>query len=222
MAANVEPVKAIINGKKCVRVLDLAKAWGTSTATILATDKPHAVSDKYIHRVNGCVWCELEGLRKRAEATKNRKSSYISRNILALLDGLEKPETSKPTDLGMADLIADARRTASQALAVAEDNEKRVEKLEKRMDAAQLVVKSAANIAEEASEAVDRVETTAQQSADLAKENADIIRGEIERLTRLSDDVDKAKKKVRALYWTLAAVSALGVAARVVRLLRRR
>lgn len=112
------PVKAIINGKKCVRVLDLAKAWGTSTATILATDKPHAVPAKYIHRLNGLVWCELEGLRQRAEATKNRKSSYISRKILEFLDGLEKPETTapEPTDLGTAALIANARRTAAEAL----------------------------------------------------------------------------------------------------------
>ena len=205
MTLTATPAMKTINGKKCVRVIDLARAWGTTTATILATDKPRAVPEKYIHRLNGRAWCELDGLRKRANAVKDLKSSYISREILAFLDGLEKPTAAKPTasssqatDLGTAALLADARRTASQALAKAENNAKRVEKLEKHMDAAELVVKSAANIAEEASEAVDRlgsvVQQAQQQDADLAKENADIIRGEIERLTKLSEHVDRVEK----------------------------
>lgn len=206
------PAMKIINGKPCVRVLDLANMWHTSTASILATGKPHHIPEEFLRRIDGRVWCQLAGLRYRLKAVK--QDSNLNWCIREFLDTQEEKRTKKTpsqpaaTDLGTADLIADARRTASQALAKAENNEKRVEKLEKQMDAVRSVVKSAANVAEEASEAVDGVEST--------------VCGEMERVTRLYADVDKAKKKVRALDWTLAVVTVLGVAAHVVRLLHRR
>ena len=260
------PAMKTINGKQCVRVLDLAKSWHTSTASILATGKPHHIPAKHIHRIDGYAWCDFAGLRYRVASAK--QGSWISKFIREFLDAQDRAigddaktdveNAEKPTDLGTAALIADARRTASLALAKAENNEKRVETLEKHMDAAESVVRSAANIAEEASEAVDRIGAAAEQkqqeAVDLAKENADIMRGEIERLTRLSDDVDKAEKKAaarhdevmarirqaerqqrdtaariqtleeqaRAVDWTIAAVAMLSVAARFIRLLRRR
>lgn len=266
------PTTAIkyIDGQPFVRVIDLGHAWHTSTSAILATGTCRQIPEEHIRRIDDRVWCSFAGLRYRLKATKN--ANRLTRHIRKFLDSQEEkkptaakptPETTTPaaTDLGTAALIADARHTASQALAKAEeaaktaedgydiactqraranlhdenikintnnisvaleriaalkesdektqkfikaadtnayDNVLRVEALEKSLDAAKLVVKSAANIAEKASEDVDRVESTAQQAADLAQENADIIRGEIERLTRLSDDVDKAKKKAAA------------------------
>lgn len=290
------PAMKIINGKPCVRVIDLAKAWHTSTASILATGKPHHIPEEFLRRIDGRVWCQLAGLRYRLKAVKQDSNlNWCIREFLDTQEEKRTPTAPKPTDLGTAALIADARRTASQALnraneadnfaydanTLAKANDKRIGKLEIRMDsveadvyslkhdtrrdhvarhqsasatvvsdkntgrindlatrvhdldvrakalehdvpqllhamcskervetlekqmgAVKLVVKSTANIAEEASEAVDRigaaVEQQQQQAADLAKENADIIRGEIERLTQLSDDVDKATKKAQA------------------------
>lgn len=279
------PAMKTINGKKCVRVLDLAKKWGTSTATILATDKPNAVPDRYTHRINGRAWCELEGLRLRADAVKDRKSSYISREIIEFLDGLEKPETTaKPTDLDTT--VADARRAAYQALVKAEENANLINETDDaawearriadgnrgsigsllaRMDRVSAELQGNTNLIGEHSQRLDKLENTvnklkscdhvarhqsasatvvsdkntgriqelseiqdrltdvvhanqeritdnatdtyvvnqtankaldtATQAADLAQENADIVAGEIERLTRLAADVDRMKKK---------------------------
>lgn len=251
------PAIRIIDGRPFVRVIDLAHLWNTSTASILATGKPHHVPEEHIRRIDGRVWCSLAGLRYRLRAAK--QGSQLSGFIRGFLDTQEEknPTVAKtepeptPTDLGTAALIADARRTASQALA-------KTETLEKRTDAAESIVKSCANIAEEASEAVDRVGTTAQRAADLAQENADIITVTGDRISlrldRLSEHVDRVEKDAaarhddalarirsaerkqrdnaarigtleehaRAIDWTIAAVAMLGVVGRLIRLLHRR
>lgn len=278
----MNPAMKTINGKTCVRLIDLAHAWDTTTSNILAASKPHHIPGKYVHRVDGCVWCELEGLRYRSTATSK---SRLTRHIVEFLDSLEKktetesakPEPTEPETepIGTAALIADARRTASQALAKAEEAAKtaedgydiasaqraranlhdenikintnnisvaleriaalkesdektqefikdaetnafdyvhRFEALEKSMDAVKLVVKSAANIAEKASEDVDRIGSAAQQaaeqSADLARGNADIVRSEIERLTKQKERID-ALEKHNTVVEALLAISIL-------------
>ena len=318
------PAVQLIDGQPFVRVIDLAHLWNTTTASILATDKPHQVPEEHIRRIDGRVWCSFPGLRYRVQATKqgSQLTSLIREFLESHIEKKPTPEpTPTPTDLGTAALIADARRTASQALAKAEEAAKtaedgydiasaqraranlhdeniktntnnisvaleriaalkesdentqkfikdadtnaydyvhRFEALEKHMDTADLVAKSAANIAEEASEAVDRVKTTAQHAADLAQKNADRITVTGERISlrldRLSEHVDRVEKDAIAsredalqrtrqaerqqrdntariqtlaeyahgLDWTLAAVAVLGVAARMIRLLRRR
>lgn len=192
------PAMKIVNGKQCVRVLDLAKAWGTSTATILATDKPHAVPDRFIHRINGRAWCELEGLRQRADAVKDRKSSYISREIIDFLDSLEKPIEPKPepqaTDLGTAALIADARRTANIAIVKTNENRGILDGTIDAVNGNKVSITDNAASIHVAKDIANKALDTATQAADLAQENADIVSGEIERLTKLSERVDRVEK----------------------------
>ena len=116
------PTIRIIDGIPFVRVIDLAHLWNTSTASILATSKPHHVPEEHIRRIDGRVWCSFAGLRYRLRAAK--QGSQLTRHIREFLDAQaeKKPTaepTPEPTDLGTAALIADARRTASQALAKA-------------------------------------------------------------------------------------------------------
>ena len=64
------PTIRIIDGIPFVRVIDLGHLWNTTTASILATDKPHQVPEEHLRRIDGHVWCSFPGLRYRVQAAK--------------------------------------------------------------------------------------------------------------------------------------------------------
>ena len=244
------PSVRLMDGQPFVRVVDLAHLWDTSTSAILATDKPHQIPEEHIRCIDGRLWCSFQGLRYRLTATST--ASRLTRHIREFLDSQEekKPTAAKPkpepqaTDLGTAALIADARRTASQALAKTQELSGKLD----RLTAAIHVVKQTADTALD----------TATQAADLTQENADIITVTSDRISlrldQLSEHVDHVEKDAiayrgdalqrvrqaereqrgnaarirtleehaRAVDWTLAAVATLAVVGRVIRLLRRR
>lgn len=132
----MNPAMKIINGKQCVRLIDLAHAWDTTTSNILCTSKPYHIPGKYLHRIDGRVWCELEGLRYRSTATKK---SRLTRHIGEFLNSLGKPAEPEPEptetetqamDLGTASLIADAHQLAADSFLKSSDNSEKLRELD--------------------------------------------------------------------------------------------
>ena len=178
------PAMKTINGKTCVRLTDLAHAWDTTTSNILAASKPHHIPGKYLHRIDGRVWCELEGLRYRSTATKK---SRLTRHIMEFLNSLGKPaaESAEPEptgtetqamDLGTAALIADARRTASQALAKAEE---------------------AAETAEDGYDLASRQRARANLHDENIKTNTNNISVALERIAALKESDEKTQEFIK-------------------------
>lgn len=126
---------------------------------------------------------------QRARANLHDENIKINTNSISV--ALERIAALKESDEQTQKFIEDAETNAY-------DYVHRFEALEKSIDDAKLVVKSAANIAEKASEDVDRIESTSQQAADLAQENADIITVTNDRISlrldRLSEHVDHVEK----------------------------
>lgn len=131
------PAMKTINGKKCVRLIDLAKAWDTTTSNILCTSKPYHIPEKYLHRVDGRVWCDVEGLRYRSTATSK---SRLTRHICEFLDSLETPTeptsepaaTTEPAETGSrtAGLVADAHQLAADSFLKASDNSEKLREVD--------------------------------------------------------------------------------------------
>lgn len=123
----MKPAMKTINGKQCVRLIDLAHAWDTTTSNILCTSKPYHIPEKYLHRIDGRIWCELEGLRYRSTATSK---SRLTRHICEFLDSLGKPTEPEPTETRMAKLIADAHQLAADAFLKSSDNSEKFRELD--------------------------------------------------------------------------------------------
>ena len=136
----MNPAMKTINGKQCVRLIDLAHAWDTTTSNILCTSKPYHIPEKYLHRIDGRIWCELEGLRYRSTATSK---SRLTRHIVEFLNSLGKPaaESAEPaatvtttepaiTNPDTAALIADAHQLAADAFLKASDNSEKLRYLD--------------------------------------------------------------------------------------------
>lgn len=230
-ATNTTPAVRYIDGKPFVRVIDLGHMWHTNTSNILASGKRHHVPEEQLRRIDGRVWCSFQGLRYRVQATKN--GSNITRLICEFLDAQEKKTTptaaksetatlkasnstplkTMPTDLGTAALIADARRTASQALAktkeasrvinvyhrIALENQRRIEELEKQcahlhpMLATHDAAFDAKAEAEQNAQRLDKLENMPKTTRNRARTNAN-------RLTKQAARIDKLERESRGRY----------------------
>lgn len=184
----MKPAMKTINGKTCVRLIDLAHAWDTTTSNILAASKPHHIPGKYLHRVDGRVWCELEGLRYRSTATSK---SRLTRHIVEFLDSLEKPTeptptTTEPAATDLDTTIADARRTAYQALAKAEENANLINETDDAAWEARRTADENRGSIGSLLERMDRVSAELQGNTNLIGEHS-------QRLDKLENTVEKLK-----------------------------
>lgn len=204
MKTTTPPAIRLIDGIPFVRVIDLAHAWDTTTSNILASCKPHHVPEEHLRRIDGRVWCSFAGLRYRMTATKH--GSRIAGHIREFLDSQAektepKPEptpTPTPTDLGTAALIADTRRTASQALAKTQELSGKLDRFADAIHGTQNKTTDNAAAVHVAKQKADTALDTAQQAADLTQENADRITVTGDRISlrldRLSEHVDRVEK----------------------------
>lgn len=92
------PDMKTINGRTYVKVHDLANAWHTTTSTILATGKPHQVPTKYRKTIDGCTWCDVDGLRYRLNTMKT--GSDLAVQLKQLVDRFPKDEKHVDDGLG--------------------------------------------------------------------------------------------------------------------------
>lgn len=185
----------IIDNTPCVRVVDLAHQWHTSTASILATDKPHAIPSRYLHYPDINVWCELDGLRWRVEHT--RINTCITRKISEYLDEVGKqsePVASKPTaDTVKQDTDSIARKARNRARTVAH----RVTRQAARIDSLEDRVNKLH------SDEYHRYGRLSQQTADLESR------------------VSILEETMQAFNWTVAAFAAVAVIVQLAKKLRR-
>lgn len=253
MKQTITPAIKYIDGQPFVRVIDLGHQWHTNTSNILAIGKRHHVPEEQLRRIDGRVWCSFQGLRYRVAATKH--GSSIAGRIREFLDSQEEKTEPKPaqatepaaTDLGTAALIADARRTASQALAKASDNEKRIDNLTNVIHDLQDTATAGNSEMFAAKEKAAKAISVSHASRNRARNNAQRLTRQAEKIQALENDsyrrfdtlmarchrierrqgdnaieLTGVKRSVWLLQWAAAGLAVVQVVGGIVRMARRR
>ena len=215
------PAVQLIDGIPFVRVIDLGHLWNTTTASILATDKPHQVPEEHIRRIDGRVWCSFPGLRYRVTAAKRggHLTSLIREFLESHIEKKPTPEpTPTPTTLGTAALIADARRTASQALAKAQE-------AEEQAGEARGVAYDAKVDAEDNAKSLDAFDDRVAAMENDSYRRFDTVMTRCHRVeTRQGDaavNMTRLENRQHWTAWTLAATATIQALAAIIRLARR-
>ena len=215
------PTIRIIDGIPFVRVIDLGHLWNTTTASILATDKPHQVPEEHLRRIDGHVWCSFPGLRYRVQAVK--QGSQLTSLIREFLEShIEKKPTPEPTPpatgKARAALIADARRTASQALAKAQE-------AEEQADEACDVAYDAKVDAEDNAKSLEAYDDRIAAMENDSYRRFDTVMTRCHRVeTRQGDaavNMTRLENRQHWTAWTLAATATIWALAAIIRLARR-